>query len=71
MMDLIADNQDNIRNHKVIPDVQLGYLAKILLKEASNEPTESWESVIQDAESPIFPGNSHWMSPHFHGLAFY
>jgi len=69
MVDFIADYQDNIRNYKVIPDVQPGYLAKILLNEASNEPPESWESVIRELQKAIFPGNTHWMSPHFHGLA--
>jgi len=68
MVDFIADYQDNIRNYKVIPDVQPGYLAKILPNEAPNEP-ESWESVIQELHKAILPGNTLWMSPHFHGLA--
>lgn len=66
LVDLIADYHDNIRDYKVIPDVQPGYLEKLLPNEAPNEP-ESWESVIEDFQKAILPGTTTWLSPNFHG----
>lgn len=65
MVDLIADYHDNIRNLHVVPEIEPGYLSKILPNEAPETP-ESWESIEKDFHDAILPGVTHWNSPNFY-----
>ncbi|XP_059170037.1 aromatic-L-amino-acid decarboxylase-like [Physella acuta] len=65
VMDFIADYMDNIRSKKVLPDVEIGYLRK-LLPENAPEKGEKWESIMDDFEKAIMPGMVHWQHPNFH-----
>ena len=65
MVDLIADYHDNIKNLPVVPDVEPGYLSKLLPDEAPKLP-ESWDSIEKDFFNAILPGVTHWNSPNFH-----
>lgn len=55
LMDFIADYMDNIRSKKVLPDVDIGYLRK-LLPETAPEKGEKWESIMNDFERVVMPG---------------
>ncbi|CAH2238017.1 jg10340 [Pararge aegeria aegeria] len=65
MVDYIADYLENIRDHRVYPSVQPGYLHKRLPNEAPQLP-ESWDDIFKDVENHIMPGIVHWQSPHMH-----
>ncbi|KPJ10967.1 Histidine decarboxylase [Papilio machaon] len=65
MVDYIADYLENIRDRRVYPSVQPGYLHKRLPTEAPNLP-EKWDDIFRDVEEHIMPGIVHWQSPHMH-----
>ncbi|CAH8472314.1 unnamed protein product [Schistosoma turkestanicum] len=65
MIQYVANYLENIHERKVFPNIRPGYLAKLLPNEAPNEP-ESWEDIMNDVESMIMPGVTHWQHPHFH-----
>ncbi|KAL0809652.1 hypothetical protein ABMA28_011175 [Loxostege sticticalis] len=65
MVDYIADYLENIRDRRVYPGVQPGYLHKLLPKEAPNAP-EKWDDIFKDVDEHIMPGLVHWQSPHMH-----
>ncbi|XP_046974781.1 aromatic-L-amino-acid decarboxylase isoform X2 [Vanessa cardui] len=65
MVDYIADYLENIRDHRVYPGVQPGYLHKRLPTEAPQLP-EKWDDIFKDVEDHIMPGIVHWQSPHMH-----
>ncbi|CAH2056361.1 unnamed protein product, partial [Iphiclides podalirius] len=65
MVDYIADYLENIRDHRVYPSVQPGYLHKRLPQEAPQMP-EKWDDIFRDVEDHIMPGIVHWQSPHMH-----
>ncbi|XP_008553532.1 3,4-dihydroxyphenylacetaldehyde synthase-like [Microplitis demolitor] len=65
VIDKIVDYEENLRDRKVIPDVEPGYLSKLVPKEAP-EKGESWKEVFDDIERVILPGAMHWKSPNFH-----
>ncbi|XP_026742057.1 histidine decarboxylase [Trichoplusia ni] len=65
MVDYIADYLENIRERRVYPSVQPGYLHKLLPKEAPANP-EQWDQIIKDVDEHIMPGLVHWQSPHMH-----
>nr|XP_026483643.1 aromatic-L-amino-acid decarboxylase isoform X2 [Vanessa tameamea] len=65
MVDYIADYLENIRDHRVYPGVQPGYLHKRLPTEAPQQP-EKWDDIFKDVEDHIMPGIVHWQSPHMH-----
>ncbi|CAB3261940.1 unnamed protein product [Arctia plantaginis] len=65
MVDYIADYLENIRERRVYPGVQPGYLHKLLPREAPQLP-EQWDDIIRDVETHIMPGLVHWQSPHMH-----
>ncbi|XP_076754487.1 aromatic-L-amino-acid decarboxylase [Xylocopa sonorina] len=58
----------SLREVDVLPNVEPGYLLK-LLPEKAPEKAEAWQEVLKDVEKYIVPGLTHWRSPHFH--AFY
>nr|AKL78858.1 histidine decarboxylase [Chilo suppressalis] len=65
MVDYIADYLENIRDRRVYPGVQPGYLHKLLPKEAPVAP-EKWDDIFRDVDQHIMPGLVHWQSPHMH-----
>ncbi|KAF0307576.1 Aromatic-L-amino-acid decarboxylase [Amphibalanus amphitrite] len=65
MIDYVADYLQNIRERRVLPTVQPGYLRALIPDEAPEEG-ESWREVMDDVERVIMPGVTHWHSPQFH-----
>lgn len=51
----MADYLENIRDHKVYPGVQPGYLHKRLPDHAPEMP-EKWDDIFKDVEDHIMPG---------------
>ncbi|XP_070158303.1 aromatic-L-amino-acid decarboxylase [Polyergus mexicanus] len=64
-IDFVADYNETLRNRNVLPDVEPGYLSK-LLPEQAPEKCENWQKVLEDVEECIMPGITHWNSPYFH-----
>ncbi|KAL7962860.1 Endomembrane protein 70 domain-containing protein [Trichoderma compactum] len=67
-IDEIANYYDNISDHRVVADVEPGYLRPLLPASAPLDP-EPWESIQSDIQSKILPGITHWQSPGF--MAFF
>jgi hypothetical protein len=65
MVDYIADYLENIRDRRVFPQVQPGYM-RHLLPESAPTDGEDWPSIFSDIERVIMPGVTHWQSPHMH-----
>ncbi|XP_004639064.1 histidine decarboxylase [Octodon degus] len=65
MVDYICQYLSTVRDRRVIPDVQPGYLRAQLPESAPEEP-DSWDSIFGDIERIIMPGVVHWQSPHMH-----
>lgn len=49
----------------VLPSVEPGYLHE-LLPTKMPEKSENWKDVMQDLNSQILPGMTHWQSNNFH-----
>jgi aromatic-L-amino-acid decarboxylase len=64
MIDWIADYYENIEKYPVLSQVQPGDVKAQL---QANPPTqsESMEQIMQDVNSIIMPGITHWQSPSF------
>ncbi|XP_046985286.1 histidine decarboxylase [Schistocerca americana] len=65
MVDYIADYLEHIRERRVYPAVQPGYLRELVPEHAPQEP-EPWEDIMADVERVVMPGMTHWQSPHMH-----
>ncbi|CAH1134029.1 unnamed protein product [Ceutorhynchus assimilis] len=65
MIDYTAEYLENIRDRRVLPTVEPGYLRPLLPDQAPQLP-EKWEDVLKDVEKIIMPGVTHWHSPRFH-----
>ncbi|CAI0434701.1 unnamed protein product [Linum tenue] len=65
MVDFVADYYKNIENYPVLSQVEPGYLVKLLPDAAPNQP-ESLQRVLDDVQSKILPGVTHWQSPNFY-----
>ncbi|XP_062947923.1 histidine decarboxylase isoform X2 [Cynocephalus volans] len=65
MVDYICKYLTTVRERRVTPDVQPGYLRALLPESAPEEP-DSWDSIFGDIERIIMPGVVHWQSPHMH-----
>lgn len=65
MVDYIGDYLENIRDRRVLPTVQPGYMRPLLPDEAPDTP-DKWQDVMADIEKIIMPGVTHWHSPRFH-----
>lgn len=65
MIDYTAEYLENIRERRVVPTVEPGYL-RPLIPDAAPEKPEKWEDVLKDVERVIMPGVTHWHSPRFH-----
>ena len=61
MIDYIADYMENIKERRVTPDVEPGYLSELLPREAPQEG-ERWQAIFDDFEAQIMPGVSDLLS---------
>jgi len=64
MVDFIADYYKNIESFPVLSQVQPGYLQELLPGSAPNKP-ESLQDVLDDVQTKILPGVTHWQSPDY------
>ncbi|GFP82980.1 tyrosine decarboxylase 1 [Phtheirospermum japonicum] len=64
MVDFIADYYKNIENFPVLSQVQPGYLRELLPDSAPARP-ETLNDVLEDVQSKILPGVTHWQSPDY------
>lgn len=65
MVDYICNYMETIRERRVTPTVEPGYLRKLLPDEAPEDP-ESYDDIMSDVETKIMPGMTHWQHPQFH-----
>ncbi|NXN47485.1 DCHS decarboxylase, partial [Rhinoptilus africanus] len=65
MVDYICQYLSNVRERRVTPDVQPGYMRAQLPDSAPVDP-DSWDDIFGDIEKIIMPGVVHWQSPHMH-----
>ncbi|KAJ8939250.1 hypothetical protein NQ318_015208 [Aromia moschata] len=65
MIDYVAGYLENIRDRRVVPTVEPGYLRPLIPEKAPEKP-DKWEDVMADIERVIMPGVTHWHSPRFH-----
>lgn len=65
MIDYICDYLTNIRTKRVTPNIEPGYLRHMLPDEAPEEGDE-WDRIMDDVDTAIMPGVTHWQHPHFH-----
>ncbi|VFR00595.1 unnamed protein product [Cuscuta campestris] len=65
MVDFIADYYSDIESFPVLSQVQPGYLRGILPESAPTYP-ETLQDVLQDVQTKILPGVTHWQSPDFY-----
>lgn len=56
-IDWIVDYNATIRDRNVLPDVEPGYMSKLIPKEAPQK-AESWQEIFRDIERVIMPGVS-------------
>lgn len=56
MVDYIADYLENIRDRRVFPDVQPGYMRNLMPESAPVE-SEPWSEIFNDIERVVMPGN--------------
>ncbi|KAL6540768.1 Tyrosine decarboxylase 1 [Orobanche minor] len=64
MVDFIADYYKNIENFPVLSQVKPGYLRELLPDAAPAQP-ETLQDVLDDVQSKILPGVTHWQSPNY------
>lgn len=55
----------SIRDYRVFPAVQPGYMRQ-LLPDTAPETSESWEEIMEDIKNLVLPGITHWQSPYMH-----
>ncbi|XP_059679965.1 histidine decarboxylase isoform X2 [Gavia stellata] len=65
MVDYICQYLRDVRERRVTPDVQPGYMRAQLPDSAPMDP-DSWDDIFGDIEKIIMPGVVHWQSPHMH-----
>ncbi|CAH0555254.1 unnamed protein product [Brassicogethes aeneus] len=65
MVDYICQYMTNLDGYRVHPNVEPGYLKKLLPEEAPQQP-EEWNNIMEDVEKKIMPGITHWQHPRFH-----
>ncbi|XP_077998806.1 aromatic-L-amino-acid decarboxylase-like [Glandiceps talaboti] len=65
MIDYISSYMENVGKRRVLPDVQPGYLRKLIPQEAPRRG-EKWDKIFTDIEKVIMPGITHWQHPQFH-----
>ncbi|KAI4484978.1 hypothetical protein M0802_012897 [Mischocyttarus mexicanus] len=65
MVDYITNYLENIRERRVLPTIEPGYMKPLVSSEAPRT-AEKWEDIMNDIERVIMPGVTHWHSPKFH-----
>ena len=70
LVNYITDYLTNIRERRVIPDVQPGYMRKLLPDHAPLEP-ENWDNIFNDIEKIIMPGVCFCNLPPRFNLAYF
>ncbi|XP_069481075.1 histidine decarboxylase [Ambystoma mexicanum] len=65
LVDYICQYLSTVRERRVNPEVEPGYM-RALLPESAPFESESWECIFRDIEGVIMPGVVHWQSPHMH-----
>ncbi|XP_034840049.1 aromatic-L-amino-acid decarboxylase [Maniola hyperantus] len=65
MVDYICTYMNTLKSRRVTPSVEPGYLRTALPAEAPVHP-EPWDDVMNDVETKIMPGVTHWQHPRFH-----
>lgn len=65
MVEYICQYLETLEDRRVTPSVEPGYLRNLIPDEAPNTP-EPWEKIMEDVESKIMPGVTHWQHPRFH-----
>jgi hypothetical protein len=65
MVDYICDYMETLGDRRVTPLCEPGYLKSLIPGEAPHKP-EEWEKIMEDVESKIMPGVTHWQHPRFH-----
>ncbi|XP_074026533.1 tyrosine decarboxylase 2 isoform X1 [Leptinotarsa decemlineata] len=65
MIEYICGYMENLETRRVTPNIEPGYLRKLLPEEAP-ENSEDWDKIMEDVESKIMPGVTHWQHPRFH-----
>ncbi|KAJ4980432.1 hypothetical protein NE237_031269 [Protea cynaroides] len=64
IIDFLADYYRDIEKYPVRSQVEPGYLHKLLPDSAPNHP-EPIQTILQDVETHIIPGITHWQSPNY------
>ncbi|KAI5680036.1 hypothetical protein M9H77_01263 [Catharanthus roseus] len=64
MVDFIADYYKNIESFPVLSQVQPGYLRELLPESAPPHP-DTLQDVLNDVQSKLLPGVTHWQSPNY------
>lgn len=54
-VDFVANYTETLRDRNVLPDVEPGYLSKLLPEEAPQK-SEKWQEILKDMERYIMPG---------------
>ena len=65
MLQFVAEYWHTIEKRPVVANVQPGYLRQLLPEQAPEQP-ESFSEIINDLETTIMPGVTHWHSPNFY-----
>lgn len=65
MVEYICQYLETLGERRVTPSVEPGYLRNLIPGEAPTTP-EPWEKIMEDVESKIMPGVTHWQHPRFH-----
>lgn len=65
MVDYICSYMANLGNQRVTPDLEPGFLKRMLPAEAPQE-AEDWDDIMKDVDQKIMPGITHWQHPRFH-----
>ncbi|XP_078540878.1 histidine decarboxylase [Lissotriton helveticus] len=65
LIDYICQYLSTVRERRVNPEVEPGYM-RALLPDSAPFESESWERIFGDIEEVIMPGIVHWQSPHMH-----
>lgn len=65
MVDYICEYMNDLKSRRVHPDVEIGYLKKLIPDEAPQDP-EDWDNIMYDVDKKIMPGITHWQHPRFH-----
>lgn len=65
MIEYICNYLESIETRRVTPNVEPGYLRKLIPEEAPDSP-EDWDTIMADIDTKIMPGVTHWQHPRFH-----